>query len=197
MRRAAFLAFVLTAQFGTACAPTPPAPAPSASTAVRVPSPAGRGSPQAWRYALPAAWDLSHVAFGEGAVVLGGTDIRVLDSESGQLRWHVEVVDRSIYGYGDVRALRSSPQRIATDLADFPVLLGHGLLAVRRRVRDGSIRDEIVRIHDGALEAHWSSPEPASAIFGYDASAAPDVLRILHVGPALLNGMPFARQMPP
>ena len=88
------------------------------------------------------------------------------------------IVDRSLYRYGDPRALSASPQRIAADLADFPTILRHGLLAVRLRVAGGAITDAIVRIRNGALEPRWSSHESGPVILGYDAHTAPDVLTI-------------------
>jgi putative pyrroloquinoline-quinone binding quinoprotein len=88
------------------------------------------------------------------------------------------IVDRSLYRYGDPRSLSASPQRIAADLADFPMILRHGLLAVRLRVDGGSITDEIVRIRNGALEPRWSSRESGPVILGYHADMAPDVLTI-------------------
>ncbi len=88
------------------------------------------------------------------------------------------VVDRSLYRYGDPRALSASPQRIAADLADFPIILRHGLLAVRLRVEGGAITDQIVRIRNGALEPLWSSRESGPVIFGYDADAAPGALTV-------------------
>ncbi len=90
------------------------------------------------------------------------------------------IVDRSLYGYGDPRALRASPQRIAADLADFPVLLSHGLMAMRVRVAGGAIADEIVRIRNGTLEPVWSAPELGSIIFGYEPGVARDVVKISH-----------------
>jgi hypothetical protein len=88
------------------------------------------------------------------------------------------VVDRSLYRYGDPRALSASPQRIEANLADFPTILRHGLLAVRLRVKGGAITDEIVRIRNGRLEAVWSSRESGPVIIGYDANGAPDVLTV-------------------
>jgi hypothetical protein len=87
-------------------------------------------------------------------------------------------VDRSLYRYGDPRALSAVPQRIAADLADFPVILRHGLLAVRLRVEGGAISDQIVRIRNGVLDPLWSSRESGPVIFGYDPDLAPDVLTI-------------------
>jgi hypothetical protein len=87
-------------------------------------------------------------------------------------------VDRSLYRYGDPRALSAVPQRIAADLVDFPTILRHGLLAVRLRVEGGAITDQIVRIRNGALEPLWSSRESGPVIFGYQADVAPDVLTI-------------------
>ncbi len=88
------------------------------------------------------------------------------------------IVDRSLYRYGDPRSLSATPQRIAADLADFPMILRHGLLAVRLRGERGAIADQIVRIRNGALEPLWSSRESAPVILGYDARTASDVLTI-------------------
>lgn len=88
------------------------------------------------------------------------------------------IVDRSLYRYGDPRTLSATPQRIAADLADFPTILRHGLLAVRLQVEGGSIVDEIVRIRNGALEPRWSARESGPVDFSYAADAAPDVVTI-------------------
>ncbi len=87
-------------------------------------------------------------------------------------------VDRSLYRYGDPRALPVVPQRIAANLADFPTILPHGLLALRLYADGGAITDEIARIHNGALEPLWSSRESGPVSFSYDGGGAPGVLAI-------------------
>ncbi len=95
----------------------------------------------------PSRYPAGHRPIGQGsAVLLEGTELYL-------------VVDRTLYRYGDPRALSGTPQRVAAELADFPTLLNQGLLAVRLRAEGGAIDDEIVRIRNGALEPLWSSRE--------------------------------------
>ena len=88
------------------------------------------------------------------------------------------VVDRSLYYYADARALAVSPRRIAADLADFPTILGHGLIAAPLHVEGGAIADALVRLRGGALEPVWSSRQSGPVTFGYQRDTAPDVLTI-------------------
>lgn len=127
----------------------------------------------------PDRYPADHRPIGQGsAVLLGGTELYL-------------VVDRTLYRYGDARALWASPQRIAAELVDFPTFLGHGLLALRLRVQGGAIDDEIVRLRNGTLEPLWSSRESRPVDFSYDGGAAPDVLSIRYTdGP---SGRAFVR----
>ena len=86
-------------------------------------------------------------------------------------------VDRTVYRYGDPRALLTTPQRVADNLADFPVFLQHGLMALRVQVAGGALEDQVVRIRSGAYEPLWRRLETGTAVIGYDASVTPDVVR--------------------
>lgn len=136
------------------------------ATIVRANLATGALSPEVDLTPEPDRYAPDHRPIGQGSAAL-------LDGSALYL-----AVDRSLYGYGDPRALRSAPQRIAADLVDFPVVLRHGMLAVRLRVPDGAIDDEIVRIRNGTLEALWSSRESAPGMFGYEPALAPDVLSV-------------------
>jgi hypothetical protein len=136
------------------------------ATIVRANLTTGALSPEVDLTPEPNRYPADHRPIGQGsAALLEGTELYL-------------VVDRSLYRYGDPRALSASPQRIAADLVDFPTFLRHGLLAVRLRVQGGAINDEIVRIRNGALEPLWSSRESGPIDFSYDGGASPDVLTI-------------------
>ena len=136
------------------------------ATIVRANLTTGALSPEVDLTPEPNRYPPDHRPLGQGsAVLLEGSELYL-------------VVDRSLYRYGDPRALSASPQRVAADLVDFPTFLRHGLLAVRLRVQGGAINDEIVRIRNGALESLWSSRESGPVDFSYEGVAAPDVVTI-------------------
>ncbi len=136
------------------------------ATIVRANLTTGGLSPEVDLTPEPDRYPADHRPVGQGsAAMLAGNELYL-------------IVERSIYRYGDARSLSAPPQRIAAELADFPVLLRHGLLAVRLRGEGGAVTDQIVRIRNGALEPLWSSRESRPVILGYDADAAPAVLKI-------------------
>jgi hypothetical protein len=136
------------------------------ATIVRADLKTGAVSPEVDLTPEPSRYPADQRPVGQGsAAILDGSDLYL-------------IVDRSLYRYGDPRALPASPQRIAADLVDFPTILRHGLLAVRLQGEGGAVTDEIVRIRNGALEPLWSARELGPVSFGYDPDAAPDVLTI-------------------
>lgn len=146
------------------------------ATIVRANLTTGALSPEVDLTPEPNRYPADHRPIGQGsAALLEGTELYLL-------------VDRSLYRYGDPRALSASPQRIAADLVDFPAVLRHGLLAVRLQDQGGAINDEIVRIRNGSLEALWSSRESGSVIFGDDVNG---VLTIINTSEP--RGQTFVR----
>ncbi|MBV8371246.1 MAG: PQQ-binding-like beta-propeller repeat protein [Candidatus Eremiobacteraeota bacterium] len=125
----------------------------------------GKESPAVDLRPEPDRYPANHRPLGQGsAAMLDGNELYL-------------VVDRTVYRYGDPRSLLSSPQRIPGELVDFPVLLRHGLLALRVQVAGGAVEDQVVRIRNGAIEALWRRPETGAVVIGYDASEMPDVVR--------------------
>ena len=136
------------------------------ATIVRANLTTGALSPEVDLTPEPERYPADHRPIGQGsAVLLEGNELYL-------------VVERSLYRYGDARTPAASPQRIAADLADFPTILRHGLLAVRLRVAGGAVTDELVRVRNGVLEPVWSARESGPVIFGYDADGAPGVLTL-------------------
>ena len=136
----------------------------------------GKESPAVDLRPEPDRYPANHRPIGQGsAAMLDGNELYL-------------VVDRTVYRYGDPRALLTTPQHVADNLVDFPFVLQHGLMAVRVQTAGGAVEDEIVRIRNGAFEAVWETRESGAPVIGYDPIETPGVVMFQHVneprGPA-------------